>query len=360
MVPAPAPILWEKTGIARTSRAAHFMGLDGLRGVAAFVVVAFHRRAWIGDGAVSHGYLAVDFFFVLSGFVIACAYSRRLREGQITFADFLRLRAIRLWPLVLLGATLGAAVQAAQSFAAGNAGLGWGFVAAWLPQSFLIPVTWLDGPFQVNIPAWSLFFEVIGNLLFAMYFVHFAWRKLVAATVIISALLCINMFLIVDRSAEFTLGYLYFGVIRMGAPFLVGVIIHGLWLNSKLPRLRAPFWLLLLVVIATACVPKLSGAFEPAYRLVCTFIVYPAVLIAGVQSEPQGRWLGFARISAELSYPVYILHLPLLMAFAALHGEHPAMSQVLLVGEMVVVALFALTASRWFDTPIRERLAKCR
>lgn len=339
----------------------HFMTLDGLRGVAAFVVVAFHRRAWIGEGALPFGYLAVDFFFVLSGFVIACAYSRRLNDGRLSFPAFVRLRAERLGPLVALGATIGVVVQAWPAFATGDHLGGWKFVAAWLPSCLLLPVPWLNGPFQVNIPAWSLFFEVIGNLLFARYFVRLDLRRLVLATCILAVILCVNMFTIEDKGGGFNLVYLYFGTVRMSVPFLIGVVLFAFWQKDWLPRVSVPFWVLAgMVVLATAGVPAMPELYAASYRLLCTFVIFPAIVVAGVQREPEGRWFPFARLSAELSYPVYILHLPLLIGLAALHGEHPAQSGLLLVVEMAAVAAVALAASRFFDIPVRKLFARNR
>ena len=85
--------------------------LDGLRGVASLVVVAFHlfeaHAASHADQIINHGYLAVDFFFVLSGFVIGYAYDDRW--GRMTYRDFFKRRLIRLHPMVVMGMLIGAA-----------------------------------------------------------------------------------------------------------------------------------------------------------------------------------------------------------------------------------------------------------
>jgi peptidoglycan/LPS O-acetylase OafA/YrhL len=88
----------------------HFEVLDGLRGSAAFLIVIFHlfnySLGW--DNSLSlarHAYLAVDFFFGLSGFVVGYAYDDRWT--RMSMLQFFRIRLIRLHPLVLMGATLG-------------------------------------------------------------------------------------------------------------------------------------------------------------------------------------------------------------------------------------------------------------
>lgn len=88
----------------------HYPILDGLRGVAAIIVVTFHLAEPLGtshlDILVNHGYLAVDFFFLLSGFVMGYAYDDRW--GKMTVGSFLKRRVERLQPMVILGMTLGA------------------------------------------------------------------------------------------------------------------------------------------------------------------------------------------------------------------------------------------------------------
>jgi peptidoglycan/LPS O-acetylase OafA/YrhL len=88
----------------------HYQIVDGLRGVAAIIVVLFHLAEPLAssrlNNVVNHGYLAVDFFFLLSGFVIGYAYDDRW--DKLTIGGFLRRRFERLQPLVVLGMTLGA------------------------------------------------------------------------------------------------------------------------------------------------------------------------------------------------------------------------------------------------------------
>src|ERR1700710_863959 len=84
--------------------------LDGLRGVAAILVVAFHifeaHSTSHLDQIINHGYLAVDFFFVLSGFVIGYAYDDRW--GSLTVKGFFKRRLVRLQPMVVMGMIIGA------------------------------------------------------------------------------------------------------------------------------------------------------------------------------------------------------------------------------------------------------------
>src|ERR1700744_3037299 len=87
----------------------HFEILDGLRGVAALAVVTFHFMEWVyfdySKNFIGHGFLAVDFFFCLSGFVIGYAYDDRI--GKMGILEFFKSRLIRLHPLVIIGSVIG-------------------------------------------------------------------------------------------------------------------------------------------------------------------------------------------------------------------------------------------------------------
>lgn len=160
----------------------HIALLDGLRGYAAFVVVLYHLRHFFGDALpVANGYLAVDLFFVMSGLVIAMTYEARLRAGM-GVAAFFRRRVIRLYPVYAIGGLLGVAVMLALPEKRMGAGYA---LSALVSQAAMLPealVRGADGPFPLNPPAWSLFFEIWGNLAFALLVPRLPTRWL-AATV---------------------------------------------------------------------------------------------------------------------------------------------------------------------------------
>lgn len=146
----------------------HFEVLDGLRGLAAVVVVIFHFMEFIipdfNVNFIAHGYLAVDFFFCLSGFVIAYAYDSRIRKMGLI--PFLKLRLIRLHPLVLIGAIIGMLAFIFDPFVplTGNFSFGqnlWIFISACLMIPYpVIPERYFN-LFHLNPPTWSLFWEYV-------------------------------------------------------------------------------------------------------------------------------------------------------------------------------------------------------
>ena len=158
----------------------HYLILDGLRGVAALIVICFHLFEAYAinpvEQSVNHGYLAVDFFFMLSGFVIGYSYDRRI--DTVSSSNFLLRRLIRLQPMVVIGAILGAVMfyfQGCEMWNVGSVGLS-SLFGTTLLNCFLIPSTmsmdirgWGE-MFPLNGPCWSLFFEYIAYVLYAFIF----------------------------------------------------------------------------------------------------------------------------------------------------------------------------------------------
>lgn len=166
--------LLPKTAFADTKP--HYNLLDGLRGVAALLVVWYHVHegfAFAGGGmitGINHGYLAVDFFFMLSGFVISYAYDDRWTKG-LSLKDFFKRRIIRLHPMVIIGAIIGAITFMLQGSVQwdGTHIATLAVMLAMICAMFIIPAT--SGccyevrgngeMFPLNGPSWSLFFEYI-------------------------------------------------------------------------------------------------------------------------------------------------------------------------------------------------------
>ncbi len=180
----------------------HYQILDGLRGVASILVIAFHVLETYSGGnrfaqIINHGYLAVDFFFLLSGFVVAYAYDDRW--PKMTQWDFYKRRLIRLQPMVIMGSLIGAALfyfQRCDMFGLIAQTSVWKMLLIMLIGFTLIPIRpsmdirgWQE-MHPLNGPAWSLFFEYIANILYAVIIRKFS-KKLLAFFVFLCACLLI-------------------------------------------------------------------------------------------------------------------------------------------------------------------------
>ena len=180
----------------------HYALLDGLRGVAALLVVWYHifeGYAFAGGTmitTVNHGYLAVDFFFMLSGFVVSYAYDDRLGKS-LTLKNFFKRRLIRLHPMVVMGAIVGLIAYCIQGCVQwdGTQVSVTNILISLLLGMLLIPV--FPGAahdvrgngemFPLNGPGWSLFFEYIGNILYALFIRRFSNKVLIFWTIFTGA-----------------------------------------------------------------------------------------------------------------------------------------------------------------------------
>jgi peptidoglycan/LPS O-acetylase OafA/YrhL len=266
--------------------------LDGLRGLAALNVVALHVSggAWPASGG-----LAVDLFFMLSGFVLAAVYEPRLRTG-LTAGAFCAARLARLWPVYLAGVGAGLAVYLPAGGAAALAGAA--------------NAVFVRGPFWVDGPLWSLALEIAVNVAFAAGL----WRLSDTGLAILASASAAVLALAWPQ-----LGSLDFGWQAGGPGRALGYarVFYGFPLGWLIWRRRQD--------IARLCTARASliaaaGAaasfFVPASaaQLIALFALYPlAVAALALGPQPQGTLGRVALIAGALSYPLYALHAPVVI-----------------------------------------------
>lgn len=356
----------------------HYEILDGLRGVAALIVVAFHLLEIYAAGAlyvvpfINHGYLAVDFFFVLSGFVIGYAYDDRW--GKMTVGDFFKRRIIRLQPMVVLGSVIGALCfyfGAGEQFPLIAQTPVWKLLLVMLAGCLLLPLppaadvrVWGE-MFPLNGPAWSLFYEYIGNILYAVLVRRFS-KLLLAVLVTVSGLALVRLAVwggsgSVLGGHMFTGEQLAIGLTRVMYPFFCGLLLFRM---GKRIKLRAGFWLCSLLLAVVLFFPRLGGEgnlwMNGLYEAFCILFVFPLIVLAGAGSPIRGKIsVGICRFLGHISYPLYIIHYPfvyLYMAYATGHGlgwreGWPLMAAV---GGGSVLAAYAFL--KLYDEPVRKWL----
>jgi peptidoglycan/LPS O-acetylase OafA/YrhL len=167
-------------------KAHKFLALDALRGVAALIVAEFHYRVFFSNVFFTHSYLAVDLFFMLSGFVLSFAYQQRLDSGY-SVSTFLKTRAVRLYPLYFAGLIFGVVARVWTVREHGHTLQG-GFLLPFACSLLMLPV--IAGPgypnpisFPFNFPMWSLFFEMVANVYHAVFLRRRSWIFLAAIMV---------------------------------------------------------------------------------------------------------------------------------------------------------------------------------
>lgn len=364
--------------------------LDGLRGVASLIVVAFHLFETYSPGPkgqiLNHGYLAVDFFFVLSGFVIGYAYDDRW--NRMTTWDFFKRRLVRLHPMVIMGTLIGVVFYYfgdSEGFPVLIQTPWWKVLLVMLLACLMIPVgTGLDirgwgETNPLNGPNWSLTWEYVANILYALVIRRFS-KLLLAVFVACSALLtldlCLNLdvfgLLAVREYAAYTpIGgwsltpdQVYIALTRLLYPFFVGLLISRI---NKLIRVGGGFYWCAVAVAALLVMPYLGSADCPwtdgAYNALCILVLFPLIVAMGAGSAIKGRRsIAICKLCGEISYPLYITHYPLIymqMSWAARHPDAPLSQHIFVsVGIFALAIAVAYACLKLYDEPVREWLKK--
>ena len=362
----------------------HYELLDGLRGVAALVVMWYHVFEGFAtspiDQGFNHGYLAVDFFFILSGFVIGYAYDDRWKRS-LTTREFFKRRLIRLHPMVIMGVALGAItywVQGCERWDGTQVGTSM-LMLAMLLNLFLIPV--MPGTaadvrgngemYPLNGPNWSLFFEYIGNILYALFIRRLSTRWLAVLVALAGAGLA--GYAIGNGSGYghlgvgWTLAGLNFpgGMLRLLFAFSAGLLMSRVF---KPVHIRGAFWLCSLAVVVLLCMPHVGGAerlwLNGLYDSVCVILIFPLLVWLGASGKATDS--GTSRVCkfcGDISYPVYVVHYPFMYLFYAwLWGgeEKIPFSQAWPYALLVFFGSIALTylILKMYDEPVRRWLAR--
>lgn len=333
--------------------------LDGLRGLAAIAVMLFHCStvsAW-SHPVATNGYLAVDLFFALSGFVIAGAYGDRLRDG-LGVARFVILRIARLGPMHVLGQLFGFVLMTAGGLIAiGPA------IAALTPGLMLLPVPVDAGAippvFPLDGPAWSLFWELAINLVFALMLPLLTTRRLIAVVIVSAGLLIYTGLHFGSLHVGWDLPHLLGGAPRVLFSFSMGALI---WRFRPQPRTQL-IGSAILCAVAIACF--FSGILSWTYDLPVVLVVFPVTLWFAAAWQPEGLIASACRALGDLSYPLYVLHLPVIYVVAKLLREIPhtplaeAAVWIVVAGGLVVASWWtALLVDLPAQTFLRQRLAR--
>lgn len=330
--------------------------------MAALAVVVFHFMEFVvpdyTQSFIAHAYLAVDFFFCLSGFVIASAYDTKLTQFGV--GPFLLRRLVRLHPLVLLGSVLGLVTFVADPFSALYATYGPGVTARmFLASCLLVPYPVVHeryfNLFHLNPPTWSLFWEYVANVLYALGLVRLRPKALGALTVLAAGALCYEAAQAGNLAVGFDGATFGGGAVRMAASFWGGMVLYraGGILPTGLGFL--PLGLLLLGAFVVPFVPTWNWLLDP----VLVVLYFPGLVALGAGARVSAWGATVCRWSGELSYPLYMIHYPFLWLFLSyLEHEKPAFAtQIALIpvatGLLLLLAYLVLVG---FDVPLRRYL----
>jgi peptidoglycan/LPS O-acetylase OafA/YrhL len=345
----------------RESRGERLASLDALRGVAALAVVLFHVCIPLGVIAAPNGYLAVDFFFLLSGYVLAHAYAARLRPGRAAW--FFRVRLARLYPVALLGVLMGVG-GAAIRYAPWLHGSGAVEFAATAAANLLIlPLGRLsyaqDHPlFAFNAPVWSLFWELAVNAVYGAVAPILDGRVLTALVALAGLAVAVIGLRHGSLQAGAEAASFGAGAARVGYSFFCGVALNRL-LKPR-PDHAHPGPLLAAALLAAVLLSPMvidSRIYDP----VMVLLAFPVVLLLALRGEPRGATRRLALFVGDVSYPLYATHFPIMQLFLHFVGpQRPAGATLALViaAELATIAAVAVIALALYDRPLRAWLRR--
>lgn len=356
--------------------------LDGLRGVAAMMVIFYHFGECFAsspiDQSINHGYLAVDFFFVLSGFVIGYAYDGRWHHG-LTVRNFLLRRIIRLHPMVIVSVLLGVIsfmLQGCEKWDGTSVSIS-AVILSLLLGLLLIPslpgtlpeVRGNGEMFPLNGPSWSLFFEYLGSVFYALFLHRLSTRRLAVFTSISG--LALAGVALGNASGYYNIGFgwtaadhgFWIGLARMTFSFSMGLLMSR---NFRPIHIRGAFWICTALTVALLSVPYLGGP-EPhiangIYDFLCTLIAFPLIVYIGASGRTTDNHSSqICEFLGKISYPVYIIHYPFMYYFYSLVWTMNPAPEFILTAEIAIVisvVLLAWTLLKYYDQPVREKLTQ--
>ncbi len=327
--------------------------LDAMRGIGAIAVMQFHAAAIFNIS--QSGYLAVDFFFALSGFIIAFKYETRLLSG-FGVKDFILARLRRLYPLYALGMILGSVLFIYKSQ---TEGANWfiEFPAYFVTNALMLPApTWWQNFFPLNEPSWSLFFEMAINIVFAL--VLFRWpTKTLSAVALLAAPLLIAACLYENNLGGWMWSTFHIGVLRVLFSFVCGIIVFRLF-SARSPV--ATWWSLLplLALVGVLYIPH-DEALGLALALPSIVIISPLLLIAGARTDVPRVLQPVAAFLGTISYPLYALHMPILRVYQfvahKIGFEGPVSMLVFTVMMIIMAYVLNLLVLRFMAQPFVSR-----
>ncbi|MFB9864296.1 acyltransferase [Rufibacter immobilis] len=342
----------------------HFVILDGLRGIAALAVVVFHFMEWIfpdpSKNFIGHGFLAVDFFFCLSGFVIGYAYDDRL--GKMGVLEFFKSRLIRLHPLVVLGSVLGLLAYLLDPFAIYTEELGTGkLFLLFLCSIFLIPFPVMKDRafnlFGLNALSWSLFWEYIANIVYGVFLYKLPRRYLATLTALAAVALCLVGYRAGNLLGGWSGESFWDGCARVSYSFSAGLLVYRFnWIIKN----RLGFVGLALLLSLAFVMPQFGQWNWVAEALIVLFY-FPLLVALGAGSSLPSGLKKLCVFSGAISYPLYMTHYAIMWIFGNYYTNYkPGSTELFFIVSIGTILLVgaAYIVMKVYDIPVRKFLRR--
>jgi peptidoglycan/LPS O-acetylase OafA/YrhL len=354
--PAPASVVHSQ----------RFLLLDLMRGIAALAVLVYHASIYLGVQLLPTAYLAVDMFFLLSGFVIAHNYDRKISAGM-SFREFMTQRLIRLYPCFLLTLIIGFILAAARLTRDTGYFDGWRLLGAGILNGLFLPSyvmpNHINNIFPFNGSAWSLTFELVANIVYWVLFPYLTASRLlllicVAAVVEAIAASLAGTIDVGMRPMDFWLG-----IPRVLLPFFLGTALRRhVWDRFTFELSSAGVCGVVLLLLLGFSLSRLFDASTlPVAEFIAISVLFPALLLAVSRTSPGPRLAVVCKLTGDASYPVYLLQVPFVGLFAALpqvlfHMKAKDFIPLVGIAHISCTLLCGLWVDRHFELPVRTWL----
>ena len=339
----------------------HFTVLDGLRGVAACGIVVFHFMEWtftdITKNFIGHGFLAVDFFFCLSGFVIGYAYDDRI--GKIGILEFFKSRLIRLHPLVILGSILGLIAFIFDPFASYWSSYSASDLAKmFLCSAFLIPYPVVEerafNLFSLNAPSWTLFWEYMANIFYAVVLIRISRYSLYILAVFAAVVLAYVSYSAGNLLGGWDVNTFWHGGARILYSFVAGLVIYR---SNWIIRNNIGFIGLSILLSLALLMPFFSWNWLA--ELIVVMLYFPLIVSLGAGTTVSPRLNKLCKFSGNISYPLYMTHYAVIWIFGNYYvinkPDTATLTMLVVIGSFLLVGVAHLVMV-FYDIPLRKYL----
>jgi peptidoglycan/LPS O-acetylase OafA/YrhL len=340
-----------------------FETLDALRGIAALLIIMRHSEPFFGI-SFYNSYLAVDFFFLLSGFVLSHNYENKL-QGALKPLEFAKIRFIRLYPLYLLGiflSLLGFLMGAKFSPESPDLVIFNSLILSAFMLPYLIKGFYL---FPINAPAWSLFCEMVGNILYGIFIKWLDNKKLLVTILISGAIFFYGAYFYSEKN-NLDIGFksetLIFGLFRFWFSYGLGILIYRKLKAKQLPNIanNTNFIRICLLLAFVLMLPRANGSLVFLSNLLCVIIAFPIIVYFGAIYEPQEKYKAIAAKLGVISYPIYIMQtgiyhiiIAIFFAFGANPAQYRPFTGLLYLAVLIMTAFWA---TKFYELPMRNAL----
>lgn len=334
-----------------------------MRGIAAIFVLIFHTSSYWSGFTFYHSYLAVDMFFLLSGFVIGHAYEEKLARGSISTKEFVLIRLVRLYPMYFIAGLFALVVSLLKYYIDQSESSSYltSLISSYVLMVFFLPSSLAGGIyfFPLNGPCWSIFYELIINFIYAFFRLTLNNKTILSIIFVLACLMVGLAFLHGKLDAGNTWRYtsIAAGLTRSGFGVFLGIYLNRQGKNSY-SSLTLPSWTVIILMSLAFMMPDLKS-INGLFDLCAVFFIFPFCVVVAARCKSGEITNSIFKLLGQASYPVYLLHVPIsslfyTLGFGLIIEKYAPLSGISLI---IFLIYFSVQLEKTYDLPIRKYLS---